>query len=128
VRGGFLRRFRGFRVVSEIIIGCVASGGLTAYAASEGSKLTPQELDFFERNIRPVLSEKCYKCHSTQPDAKIKGGLDLGTRDGIQKGGDNGATIVPGRPNDSLLIKSLKSANEDELMLSKKEGGKLKAE
>ncbi|MBI5775401.1 MAG: PSD1 domain-containing protein [Verrucomicrobia bacterium] len=101
-------------------------GGAAGFAASEGSKLTPQELDFFERNIRPVLSEKCYKCHSTQPDAKIKGGLDLGTRDGVMKGGDNGPSIVPGRPNDSLLIKSLKTSSDDELMPPKKEGGKLK--
>ncbi|MBI3882448.1 MAG: PSD1 domain-containing protein [Verrucomicrobia bacterium] len=115
------------RTVLGVALVFVASG-LGAFAASEGSKLTPQELDFFERNIRPVLSEKCYKCHSTQPDAKLKGGLDLGTREGLQKGGDNGASIVPGKPGDSLLIKSLKSANEDELMPPKKEGGKLKPE
>jgi hypothetical protein len=99
-----------------------------AFAASEGSKLTPQELDFFERNIRPVLAERCYKCHSTEPDAKIKGGLDLGTREGVLKGGDNGPSVVPGRPNESLLIKSLKTPNDDELMPPKKEGGRLKPE
>ncbi len=111
-----------------IVIGWLAATGFPARAATEGSKLTTQELDFFERNIRPALSEHCYKCHSTQPDAKVKGGLNLETREGLLKGGDNGAAILPGKPNDSLLIKSLKSANEDELMPPVKAGGKLKPE
>ncbi len=110
------------------MVAMLALSAVSARAVSEGSKLTPAELDFFERNIRPVLIEKCYKCHSTEPNSKIKGGLDLSNREGIAKGGDNGATLVAGKPNDSLLIKSLKTTNEDELMPPKKEGGKLKPE
>ena len=49
--------------------------------------LTPQQLDFFEKKIRPLLSENCYKCHSHDSE-KIKGGLLLDTRDGVLKGGD----------------------------------------
>ena len=82
-------------------------GVFHAPASSEGSKLTPQELEFFEKNIRPVLSERCYKCHSTQPDAKVRAGLDLGTREGLMRGGDSGVAVIVGKPADSLLIRSL---------------------
>ena len=43
------------------------------------SKATPEQLDFFEKKIRPVLADKCYKCHSEKSE-KIKGGLLLDTR------------------------------------------------
>lgn len=68
---------------------------------------TKEQLDFFESKIRPVLVEHCYKCHA--PEAKIiKGGLRLDHREGLLKGGDTGAAIVPGQPAKSLLVKALK--------------------
>src|SRR5437667_9914401 len=42
-------------------------------------------LEFFEKNIRPVFVERCYKCHSHDAE-KIKGGLLLDTREGLLKG------------------------------------------
>ena len=44
-------------------------------------ELTSEETKFFESKIRPVLVEYCYKCHSA--DEKIKGGLQLDTRDAV---------------------------------------------
>ena len=46
------------------------------------------QLEFFEKSIRPLLVSKCYECHSVK--AKIKGGLRLDTKGGIEKGGDSG--------------------------------------
>ena len=40
---------------------------------------SPEELAFFESKIRPVLVEKCYKCHATGEGNKIKGGIALDT-------------------------------------------------
>ena len=56
-------------------------------------------LDFFEKRIRPVLADLCYKCHSVGAD-KVKGGLLLDTRAGLLKGGDTGPAIVPGNVAD----------------------------
>lgn len=68
---------------------------------------TKEQLDFFESKIRPVLVEHCYRCHA--PEAKIiKAGLRLDHREGLLKGGDTGAAIVPGQPAKSLLLKALK--------------------
>jgi cytochrome c553 len=82
------------------------------------------QLAFFEKNIRPVLASKCYKCHSAESE-KVKGGLLLDTRDGIRQGGDSGHAVVPGNVKDSVLLKSLHWADKDLRMPPEKEGGKL---
>jgi hypothetical protein len=61
---------------------------------------------FFESRIRPVLVEHCYKCHSGRTKSP-KGGLRLDSREALLRGGDNGPAIVPGKPEDSLLLKAL---------------------
>lgn len=81
-------------------------------------------LDFFEKKIRPVLVEKCYKCHSADAE-KIKGGLVLDTREGIRHGGDNGPAVIPGKLEGSLLIDAIRYENKDFAMPPKKAGGKL---
>ena len=64
-------------------------------------------LDFFESRIRPVLIEHCYECHSS--DAKeVKGGLRVDYAAGISRGGDSGPAIVAGKPDESLLLQSLR--------------------
>jgi hypothetical protein len=84
----------------------------------------PTEFDFFEKNIRPLLVERCYKCHSSEAQ-KAKGGLLLDTREGIREGGDSGHAVVPGEPDDSLLIKALLWTDKELRMPPEKEGGKL---
>jgi hypothetical protein len=66
----------------------------------------PQQTEFFESRIRPVLVERCYHCHNSAKDAQ--GGLALDYRDGLLKGGDGGKVITPGRPETSRLIAILK--------------------
>ena len=83
-----------------------------------------EQRDFFEKKIRPVLADKCYKCHA-QHSEKIKGGLTLDTREGIRRGGDNGPAVSPGNLKDSLLIEALHHTNKDFAMPPEKAGGKL---
>lgn len=65
---------------------------------------------FFEAKIRPVLIEHCYACHSTkaETDGKLKGGLKLDSAAGWKTGGDSGPAIVPGKPDESLLLSAIK--------------------
>lgn len=75
---------------------------------------------FFEQKIRPVLVEHCYECHSEQAK-KIKGGLRLDSRAGWVAGGDGGtAAIIPGKPEESLLIRVVQHLEEDLAMPPKK--------
>jgi len=66
--------------------------------------------EFFEKRIRPVLVAHCYECHSADAvkAGELKGGLQLDTRDGLLAGGDSGAAIVPGKPDESGLLSALK--------------------
>ena len=70
------------------------------------------DFEFFEKRVRPVLVDNCYKCHSAGSE-KIKGGLLLDTKQGVLKGGDTGPAIVPGDPENSLLIKAVRYTDAD---------------
>ncbi len=94
----------------------VASSTRGTAAADEprenGSAPSPQQADragieFFEKAVRPLLAKHCYECHSDAKKQK-KGGLLLDLRAGWQTGGDSGPAIVPGKPDESLLISSVK--------------------
>ena len=87
-------------------------------AAGADADLTPSQREFFESQIRPVLVDNCYKCHSAQSE-KVKGGLLLDTKAGLLKGGDTGPAIIPGNPNASLLIKAIRYTDPD-LQMPKK--------
>ncbi len=60
---------------------------------------------FFEKRIRPVLLEHCIACHSAK---KQMGDLSLDHRGGWQKGGESGDVIIPGKPDDSLLLQLIR--------------------
>jgi hypothetical protein len=66
--------------------------------------------EFFEKRIRPIFVEICYQCHAGE---KKKGNLQLDSREKLLRGGDNGAAIVPGEPEKSLLIKAIRYTDED---------------
>ena len=74
--------------------------------------ITPQEAEFFEKSIRPVLVEQCYKCHGPE---KQKGSLRVDSRAAILKGTDDGPVIVPGKPEESEFIKSLKHIGDSKM-------------
>ncbi|MFM7150642.1 MAG: c-type cytochrome domain-containing protein, partial [Gemmataceae bacterium] len=63
--------------------------------------------DHFEKHIRPLLVEKCQSCHG---EKKAKGGLRLDSRAAMVKGGDSGPVVVPGKPDESLLIQAVRQS------------------
>ncbi|MFI5457619.1 MAG: PSD1 and planctomycete cytochrome C domain-containing protein [Isosphaerales bacterium] len=79
---------------------------ICAMVATSAWAGTDEATAFFESRIRPVLVEHCYKCHSGRTRAP-KGGLRLDSGEALLRGGGNGPAIVPGKPDDSLLIKAL---------------------
>lgn len=66
-----------------------------------------EDLEFFEKKVRPLLAEHCYECHS-QDSERIEGGLYLDSRAAHIRGGDSGAAIVPGESEESLLIEAVR--------------------
>ncbi len=92
----------------------VLIGGLASAQESD-----PKGVEFFEKKIRPILTERCYSCHSAQAE-KLKGSLYLDSREGLLKGGDTGVAIVPGNAKRSLLLKAVLWADDDLKMPPKK--------
>ena len=81
-------------------------------AADPEARITREQEEFFEAKIRPVLVTQCGKCHASTAQ-KLRGGLRLDSREGLRKGGDSGPVIVPGRPDESLLVRAIRYRDED---------------
>lgn len=64
-------------------------------------------IEFFEKRIRPVLVQHCYECHSAATK-EPKGMLRLDSRDAARAGGESGPAVVPGKPEESLLVSALR--------------------
>jgi hypothetical protein len=85
----------------NLIVGLsLAFGGSAAPAAAQ----TP---DLFETRVRPVLAERCTDCHG----AAAAGGLRVDSREALLTGGKSGPAIVPGDPEQSLLIRAVRHAS-----------------
>jgi hypothetical protein len=55
----------------------------------------------FREQVAPVLEKRCLHCHGAETH---KGGLSLSSRAGVLRGGENGPAVVPGKPDESLLL------------------------
>ncbi|MFK8115661.1 MAG: c-type cytochrome domain-containing protein, partial [Rubripirellula sp.] len=85
---------------------------LTAFALMVCSGLpaaewTPQQVEFFEAKVRPILVDNCYECHSVEAE-DVEAGLVLDSKWGWETGGDSGAAIIPGNLDESLLIDAVR--------------------
>ncbi|MDQ1471827.1 MAG: hypothetical protein QOJ99_3307 [Bryobacterales bacterium] len=80
---------------------------ITAISSTRGAAQTPEvtadSATFFETRIRPLLSQSCYSCHQRMH----MGGLEMQSREALLKGGAHGPAIVPGHPEESLLIQAV---------------------
>ncbi|WP_422930595.1 PSD1 and planctomycete cytochrome C domain-containing protein [Singulisphaera sp. PoT] len=108
---------------------CIAIGTLAllplaaaTFGAEGGPSATPEQIEFFEKKVRPLLVERCQECHGGK--GKPKGGLSLLSAETLLKGGDSGPAAVAGKPEDSLLIDVLNYVDEPRMPPD----GKLKAE
>ncbi len=79
-------------------------------AESVSAQIDPGHLEFFEKKVRPLLIKHCYDCHG---EGETDGGLAIDSREGILLGGDSGKAIVPGKPEESLIIEAVRYKNED---------------
>ncbi len=98
------------------------AGGLPAFAfwlttsllAQDSASPKAEDLEFFEKKVRPVLVENCYVCHSQ--DHKEAGGLRVDDYRALIRGGANGPAVVPGDSSKSLLIQRITHADDKKTM------------
>jgi mono/diheme cytochrome c family protein len=101
----------------------VGTGGLTSRrspAADDkkddtGPKFTAAQVSFYEKDVLPVLTRHCLKCHGADPE-KIKGGLDLTTRKAALAGGESGPAVNLAKPSESLLVKAIHYKTDEHKM------------
>ena len=73
----------------------------------------------FSTEVLPLLQRHCYACHSHQAGS-MEGNLALDWRSGWETGGDRGPAIVPGQPDDSLLVQAIRHTDPDLQMPAEK--------
>jgi mono/diheme cytochrome c family protein len=101
---------------AALILASAAFSGATLWAAQSApaTRMQPsaQAIEFFEAQIRPLLVESCFDCHTDDE----KGGLRLDSRERMLKGGESGPAIVPGDPDASLLMRAVRHTTGVEKM------------
>jgi hypothetical protein len=83
---------------------------ILALVLGAGPAIADDGTTFFDQKVRPVLVRHCYRCHS-HAAKKMRGGLALDSRSGWQTGGDSGPAVVPGKSDESLLVKAVRHAD-----------------
>lgn len=69
-----------------------------AVQSNPPAEASPQ---FYTDHVQPILQANCYRCHA---GLNHRGGLQLDTREGLMHGGKDGTVVVPGHPEQSLLV------------------------
>ena len=79
---------------------------LTCAAVSRAAAEEPSaaDVEFFEKQIRPLLAAQCFDCHSKD---NAESGLRVDSLKGLVIGGERGPALVPGKPEESLLISAI---------------------
>ena len=94
-------RLRSWRALAILALAAAPLAAFGADAPDDAARL-----EFFERKIRPIFAGHCYTCHSANTNSR--GGLRVDDRNGLLTGGGRGPAIVPGHPEDSLLIRAVR--------------------
>jgi hypothetical protein len=79
---------------------------LALVSAAGAEDLDPAQ---FESRVRPVLFQACFRCHG---DGKVSGELRVDSRAALLKGGESGPAVVPGAPEQSLLVRAIRRADD----------------
>ena len=79
----------------------------TVGATAQEARHSDEQLEWFEREVRPILAEHCSGCHNDGNGTR-KGGLSLHSYAAMLEGGDSGPAIVPRKPDESLLVEAIR--------------------
>jgi hypothetical protein len=96
------------RLLAEAVFAVAVLACVVGSAQEDAVKATDAKgIEFFEKQIAPILKRRCFQCHSHE-SGKAKGGLVLDSRHGWEQGGSEGPAIVPGQPGKSLLLEAVR--------------------
>jgi len=98
-----------FRVACAFLVACSLNG----LGAADAPAPTPEQLEFFEQQVRPLLAQHCQECHGAK---KQEAALRLDSHAGFLKGSDSGPVMTAGNIDGSRLLQVLKYADGDTQM------------
>jgi hypothetical protein len=64
---------------------------------------------FLDNRVAPILKKRCFGCHN---DELKDGDISFADRDSLLKGGKRGPAVVPGKPEESVLIKAVRGEGD----------------
>ena len=104
-------------LIRWIVVGSAVVAMTSAESPRTALRAAPPEDDAsalaaFENEVRPLLAAKCYRCHGPK---KQESGLRLDRRDAALRGGESGPAVVPGKPEESLLIRAVRHEGDLEM-------------
>ena len=96
-------------IVVALAVTAAAGTTLLARRSKAVQNTSPPEAtpQYYTEHVQPILRANCYRCHA---GLNHRGGLHLDTRDGLMHGGRDGSVIVPGHPEQSLLVTLIRHA------------------
>ncbi|MBX3423368.1 MAG: PSD1 domain-containing protein [Pirellulaceae bacterium] len=89
-----------------VVLSLRASIVIAQQSATEPQQADLQQADFFHNQVEPILRSNCFSCHSHEAQT-MEGGLSLDWKSGWASGGTRGPAIVPGKPEESWLIRAI---------------------
>ncbi len=98
----YQKLFRPALAVSAILLLAAAClpAGHPVHGAGPNT-LAPDTPQFYTAHVQPIFQANCYRCHA---GLNHRGGLVMDTKAGLERGGKNGPVLVPGHPEQSLLV------------------------
>lgn len=105
------------RFLTTVSATCLSAVCLVSSSLHAQQSFPADQVEFFEKNVRPILVENCQSCHGAE---KQKNGLRLDSRDAVLKGSEYNKVVIPGDPENSPLIKAVRHVVGTEPMPSKK--------
>jgi cytochrome c553/mono/diheme cytochrome c family protein len=101
-----LKAFRGRFAATLAVLATLGTLATLAAGLAQAAD-SPEDDEFFEKRIRPILVQRCWECHGAD-DGKRRGSLRLDSREGLLRGGESGPAVVAGDPAASLLIEAIR--------------------
>ncbi|HWE38150.1 MAG TPA: PSD1 and planctomycete cytochrome C domain-containing protein [Isosphaeraceae bacterium] len=98
------------RSLPAALAALIVSTWVPVVVARAADAPSDEQARFFEAKVRPILAGRCQKCHGPE---KQKSGLRLDSRAGALAGGDLGPAVVPGKPDESLLIAAVRQEDDN---------------
>lgn len=110
-------------VVATGALSLMATGLFWQPRSVAAAAQAPGSAEFYTAKVKPIFQANCARCHMGE---NHRGGLNIDTMEGMMKGGHDGAVVVPGHPEQSLLVKLIRHEGpKDDPMPMPPKGDKL---